>query len=125
MFCLISTIYYTIYHPAYFDNCLSFNYNKRRRIPGNNNLPKIGGLEMSISQMISYRILLRKEPEGGYTVTVPSLPGCVTYGKSIEEATEMAKEAIELYLESLKSHHEDIPNDEGTLEYTLTVGINA
>ena len=75
--------------------------------------------------MISYRILLRKEPEGGYTVTVPSLPGCVTYGKSIEESIEMAKEAIELYLESLKSHHEEIPNDEDTLEYTLTVGINA
>lgn len=80
---------------------------------------------MSTQQMISYRILLRKEPEGGYTVTVPSLPGCVTYGKSIEEATEMAKEAVELYLESLKTHHEEIPNDEGTLEYTLTVGINA
>lgn len=64
---------------------------------------------MSTPQMISYRILLRKEPEGGYTVTVPSLPGCVTYGKSIEEATEMAKDAIELYLESLKSHNEEIP----------------
>jgi predicted RNase H-like HicB family nuclease len=75
--------------------------------------------------MISYRILLRKEPEGGYTVTVPSLPGCVTYGESIEEATEMAKEAIELYLESLKAHNEEIPTDEGVLEYTLTVGINA
>lgn len=80
---------------------------------------------MSVSQMISYRILLRKEPEGGYTVTVPSLPGCVTYGESIEEATEMIKEAIELYLESLKYHHDEIPNDEGTLEYTLTVGISA
>jgi len=80
---------------------------------------------MSVSQMTSYRILLKKEPEGGYTVTVPSLPGCVTYGKSIEEAIEMAKEAIELYLESLKSHHEEIPNDEGVLEYTLRVGISA
>jgi predicted RNase H-like HicB family nuclease len=64
----------------------------------------------STQQMISYRILLKKEPEEGYTVTVPSLPGCVTYGKSIEEAIEMAKEAIELYLESLKSHNEEIPN---------------
>lgn len=80
---------------------------------------------MSTQQMISYRILLKKEPEGGYTVTVPSLTGCVTYGKTIEEAIEMAKEAIELYLESLKSHNEEIPTDEGTLEYTLTVGINA
>jgi predicted RNase H-like HicB family nuclease len=75
--------------------------------------------------MISYRILLRKEPEGGYTITVPSLPGCVTYGKSIEEAIEMAKEAIELYLENLKLHNEDIHTDEDTLEYTLTVRINA
>jgi predicted RNase H-like HicB family nuclease len=80
---------------------------------------------MSISQMTSYKILLKKEPEGGYTVTVPSLPGCVTYGKSIEKATEMAKEAIELYLESLKAHHEEIPNDEGVLECTLRVGISA
>ncbi|HCL89915.1 MAG TPA: antitoxin HicB [Candidatus Atribacteria bacterium] len=80
---------------------------------------------MSTQRVISYRILLRKEPEGGYTVTVPSLPGCVTYGESIEEATEMAKDAIELYLESLKAHNEEIPTDEGVLEYTLTVGTNA
>ena len=125
MFRLISTIYYTISHLAYFDNCPKFNYNQSRSLRELRNIKKYGGLEMSISQMISYRILLRKEPEGGYTVTVPSLPGCVTYGKSIEEATEMAKEAIELYLESLKSHNEEIPNDEGTLEYTLMVGINA
>jgi len=75
--------------------------------------------------MTSYKILLKKEPEGGYTVTVPSLPGCVTYGESIEKATEMAREAIELYLESLKAHHEEIPNDEGVLECTLRVGISA
>jgi len=70
---------------------------------------------------LSYRILLRKEPEGGYTVIVPSLPGCVTYGDTIEEAIEMAKEAIELYIESLKEHGEEIPTEEGTLEYTLTL----
>ena len=65
--------------------------------------------------------MLRKEPEGGYTVIVPSLPGCVTYGDTIEEAIEMAKEAIELYIESLKEHGEEIPTEEGTLEYTLTI----
>ena len=67
---------------------------------------------MATRQQISYRVLLRKEPEGGYTVTVPSLTGCVTYGKTIEEAIEMAKEAIELYLESLKSHNEEIPTED-------------
>ncbi|HNW49434.1 MAG TPA: type II toxin-antitoxin system HicB family antitoxin [Prolixibacteraceae bacterium] len=55
-------------------------------------------------KQFSYRILLNKEPEGGYTVTVPSLPGCITYGETIEDSIDMAKEAIELYIESLKAH---------------------
>jgi len=76
-------------------------------------------------KVLNYRILLRKEPEGGYTVIVPSLPGCVTYGDTIEEAIEMAREAIELYAESLKKHGEEMPTEEGTLEYTLTVEAHA
>ena len=76
-------------------------------------------------KQLNYRILLRKEPEGGYTVIVPSLPGCITYGETIEEAIQMAKEAIELYLESLKSHGEEIPSEKDTLEYTMLVNIDA
>jgi predicted RNase H-like HicB family nuclease len=72
-------------------------------------------------KLLNYRILLRKEPEGGYTVTVPSLPRCVTYGDTIEEAIEMAKDAIELYIESLKEHGEEIPIEEEILEYALIV----
>ena len=68
--------------------------------------------------------MLRKEPEGGYTVIVPSLPGCVTYGDSIDEAINMAKEAIELYIESLGEHGEEIPTEDGILEYTLNVEAN-
>lgn len=75
--------------------------------------------------VLNYRILLRKEPEGGYTVIVPSLSGCITYGDTIEEAIEMAKEAIELYIESLKEHGEEVPTEEGILEYTLTVNAYA
>ncbi len=70
---------------------------------------------------LNYRVLLRKEPEGGYTVIVPSLPGCITYGDTIEDAIEMAREAIELYIESLKEHGEKIPTEEGMFEYTLAV----
>ena len=58
----------------------------------------------------TYRILLNPEPEGGYTVTVPALSGCVTYGETIEEALSMAKEAIELYVESLVEHNEPVPD---------------
>lgn len=76
-------------------------------------------------RVLNYRLLLRKEPEGGYTVIVPSLPGCVTYGDTIEKAIEMAKEAIELYLESLREHGEEIPTEEKTLEYTLSIETHA
>jgi len=70
---------------------------------------------------LSYRILLRPEREGGYTVLVPSLPGCITYGKTVEEAKKMAKDAIRAYLESLKKHHEHIPDDSEILESTLDI----
>lgn len=73
---------------------------------------------------LNYRVILRKEPEGGYTVNVPSLPGCITYGDNVEEAIEMAKEAISLYIKSLKDHGDEIPNDDDTLEYNLMVKDN-
>ena len=50
---------------------------------------------------LDYRIRLEKEAEGGYTVTVPALTGCVTFGETVEEAIEMAKEAIEGYIETV------------------------
>jgi predicted RNase H-like HicB family nuclease len=76
-------------------------------------------------QTLSYRVLLRKEPEGGYTVIVPSLPGCITYGETIEESVAMAREAIALYIESLRAHGEEIPTEEATLEYTITLPAHA
>jgi len=76
-------------------------------------------------RILNYRILLQKEPEGGYTVTVPLLPGCVTYGKTIEEAKEMAKEAIELYLESLIAHDEEVPVEDDVLEAMVAIETNA
>jgi antitoxin HicB len=46
-------------------------------------------------------ILLTPEDAGGYSVTVPELPGCFTQGETIGEALDMAKEAICVYVESL------------------------
>ncbi|MCL4281283.1 MAG: type II toxin-antitoxin system HicB family antitoxin [Flavobacteriales bacterium] len=70
----------------------------------------------------TYRVLLTKEPEGGFTVNVPALPGCVTYGDSIDQAMSLAQEAIELYVETLQAQGEHVPDDSGTLEYSLVVG---
>jgi antitoxin HicB len=69
----------------------------------------------------SYKLLLNKEQDGKYTVTVPALPGCVTYGENIDDAISMAKEAIELYIEELQSRNENIPDDSNTLEYSLNI----
>ncbi|MEP6465466.1 MAG: type II toxin-antitoxin system HicB family antitoxin [Parafilimonas sp.] len=70
---------------------------------------------------LTYKIRLQKEPEGGYTVIVPALPGCITYGENVDHAIEMAKEAVELYIESLVQHGEEIPTENNTLEYSLHV----
>ena len=72
-------------------------------------------------KQLTYRILLNPEPEGGYTATVPSLPGCVTWGKNIDHAIEMTKEAIEIYIESMVANNEKVPDESKTLEYALTL----
>jgi antitoxin HicB len=66
-----------------------------------------------------FNIVLRPEPEGGFTAIVPVLPGCVTYGRSLDEAKKMAKDAISAYIESLKKHGEPIPTDDESLVASL------
>jgi predicted RNase H-like HicB family nuclease len=60
---------------------------------------------------LNYRIQLEKEEEGGYTVIVPALTGCVTFGETVEEAIAMAKEAIEGYIETLIDLGKEVPTD--------------
>ena len=69
----------------------------------------------------TYKINLRKEEEGGYTVFVPSLPGCIPYGETVDEAIDMAKEAIELYIEELQDRGDYVPDDSNVLEYSLNL----
>ena len=63
-------------------------------------------------EKIRYNIVLRPEKEGGFTAMAPSLPGCITYGKTLQEAKEMIADAIKGYLISLKKHKQPIPSDE-------------
>lgn len=68
-----------------------------------------------------YRIILTPETEGGFTATVPSLPGCITWGETLEETKAMAREAISLYIEDMVANGEEIPNDNNSLELSLIV----
>jgi len=51
---------------------------------------------------MKFKVVLEPSEEGGYTVYVPALPGCVSEGETIEEASKNIKEAIELYLEPVE-----------------------
>ena len=60
-----------------------------------------------------YTVLLDPDDEeGGYTVTVPALPGVVTQGQTVDEALKMARDAIALYLEDLRADGEPIPTEQ-------------
>ncbi|MEK7497393.1 MAG: type II toxin-antitoxin system HicB family antitoxin [Patescibacteria group bacterium] len=70
---------------------------------------------------LNYSVVFKLETEGGYTAIVPSLPGCVTYGKTLEEAKKYTKEAIQSYLASLKKHSEEIPTEENVLVGNINI----
>jgi predicted RNase H-like HicB family nuclease len=69
--------------------------------------------------------MLEKEKGDGYTVIVPALTGCVTFGETVEEAISMAKEAIEGYIETLIDLGKEVPTDDDVLEYTVSVEAHA
>ncbi len=73
------------------------------------------------TKVATYNVIFTPEPEGGYTVIVPSLRGCVTYGDTLTQAKMMAEDAIKGFIESLKKHHEPIPSDEESFITTISV----
>lgn len=58
---------------------------------------------------LRFKIMLRKEEDGTYTVIVPSLPGCLTFGRTVEEALLMAEEAIEGFIACMIERGEEVP----------------
>ena len=58
---------------------------------------------------MKYRVIIEQDEDGVFIAEVPSLPGCISQGKTRQEALINIKEAIEVYLESLKEHNEPIP----------------
>jgi predicted RNase H-like HicB family nuclease len=67
---------------------------------------------------MKFKVVLERAEEGGYTVYVPSLPGCISEGDTKEEALKNIREAIELYLEP---KDEDIIVSEGVELTEVTV----
>ncbi|SRR6266851_2016367 len=59
----------------------------------------------------------------GYQVTVPLLPGLITYGRTLGEAREMARDAIRCHLEGLRKDGEPIPNEKNTRKEKLRIEV--
>ncbi len=77
----------------------------------------------TVTKTLSYSVFYEPASEGGYVATVPVLPGCHTQGDSIEDAETNTREAIELYVETLLFHGEEIPREYGSLQGKIIVLI--
>jgi predicted RNase H-like HicB family nuclease len=76
-----------------------------------------------VPKAISYSVFYEQASEGGYVAFVPALPGCHTQGQNLEETERNVKEAIELYLESLLAHREEIPEEGRSFQGSVTVPV--
>lgn len=75
-------------------------------------------------KILKYTAIFEPAEEGGFVVTVPALPGCVTEGDTFENAVEMAKDAIKGYIAVLKEDGESIPvESEEHIEVRLAVPV--
>ncbi len=61
---------------------------------------------MNKDKKLQFNVVFKPEKEGGFTVLVPLLPGCVSYGKTLEEAKKMIADAIDGYIFSMKKRGE-------------------
>ncbi len=71
--------------------------------------------------MKKFKVLFRPEPEGGYTALVPSLPGCISYGETLDEARRMIKDALSCYLKCLAEHGECCTDDRGCISDEIEI----
>jgi predicted RNase H-like HicB family nuclease len=76
-----------------------------------------------IEKVLRYKAIFDPAEEGGFTVTVPKLPGVVTEGDTFEEALEMVKDAIEGYLLVLQEQGVEIPEPDNK-SFTTDVDVN-
>jgi len=72
-------------------------------------------------QSYDYTVFFDLNEDGGYTVTVPALPGLVTEGEDLEDAKKMAKDAIKCYIDGMKKAKENIPLETESVQLRLRV----
>ncbi len=71
---------------------------------------------------MKYTVVLEKDEDGIYVATVPALPGCISEGHTVEDALTNIKEAIQGFIDDMKSDGELVPGD---VEIIGNVEVNA
>lgn len=74
-------------------------------------------------KILEYNAIFMAEEEGGYSVYVPDLPGCVSQGETFEEAKKNIKEAIELYLETTDDDMYEVTPEESRRQFMTSVSV--
>lgn len=74
-------------------------------------------------KVYQYTAIFELNEHGGYTVTVPALPGLITEGKNLEDAKAMAEDAIRCYVEGLKKLKEKVPQEKEIAQIRMSVAV--
>ena len=77
------------------------------------------------TQEYSYTVLYEPVKKGGYQVTVPLLPGLVSFGRTLEEARVMARDAVICHLEGIEKDRDAIPHEEYLLQERMVIPVGA
>jgi len=75
-----------------------------------------------MTKILSYKVIFEPAEEGGYTVYVPSLPGCISEGDTYDEALENIKEAIKGWIEVSKKFGDEVPPSDVIVD-TVAVSV--
>lgn len=78
---------------------------------------------LATKKILSFSVIYEAAPEGGYVAFVPALPGCHSQGETLEETEENIKEAIIVYLESVREHKEKIPSETRILQGKVEIRV--
>lgn len=70
-----------------------------------------------------FKVVLEPDPDDGYVISCPAIPGCRSQGNTVEEALRNIHEAIVLCLEDMLANNEELPNPSHTLMGTVGVDI--
>jgi antitoxin HicB len=78
---------------------------------------------MRKAKVMDFKVVLEPDPDGGYVVCCPTLPGCYSQGDTLDEALENIREAIELCLEDMQAQSEPLPDPSRTLVGSVLVTV--